>query len=71
MADDTNSTDSYSINLEWDDKTASYVYVLVKTHASEAHDEAEYTLEAGRGDRVWATRIAQHYGIELDGEPAL
>ena len=56
---------SYKINVEWDDNSAQNIYHLV-TFQERDNGERVIAREIS-GDREWAGRIAEHYGIEVPG----
>lgn len=52
---------NYRITAYWNDDYAEYVYVLER----DAGSSFKQPEDVAEGDREWANRQAEHYGIEL------
>lgn len=51
---ETNKEAKIYIEMKWEDWTAEYEYLLFKDK-----------INVARGNREWAGKIADHYGIEV------
>ena len=53
----------------WDDSFAEYRYHLLSTEIFPSfYGSLPYWEEVASGDRDWAEKIADHYGLEIEGD---
>lgn len=51
------------LTVEWSDKDGDYLYTLAKLNEFSNGERQRAT--SCSGDKAWAERIAEHYGIEI------
>lgn len=63
MGFDVPTDQIYKLTVEWSDKAGDHVYTLNKLN--EFRNGERQSASSYQGDKEWAERIAEHYGIDV------
>lgn len=61
----------YRLQISWNNAKASYVYWLEYKAVDEKRENFWLPIHFAEGDQSWATRTANHYGIDVPEEPEI
>ncbi len=65
----TFKSDKFKLTKEWVDQSASYIYRLYNRYKTftDGFASPSYSWhKVAEGDEDWATKTAEHYGIEIE-----